>query len=43
MFIDLCVCVRVCVCERAGSLSLSVTGCSDVLEHQIHIRESILI
>ena len=31
-----------CVCVRAGSLSLSVSGCSDVLQHQINIRESIL-
>lgn len=30
-----------CVCVRAGLLSLS--GCSDVLEHQINVRESILI
>ena len=30
-----------CVCVRAGSLTLS--GCSDVLEHQINVRESILI
>ena len=37
-FIGLCV----CVCVRAGSLSLSVSGCSDVLQHQINIRESIL-